>query len=229
MSQLDIQERVRSILNGDDFDDEDDEVQGTEVEKVVDDVVEEVIDEEPETAPVEEQVQSAVKQNAESEVTAPVSSMASVGAVKKASNPVPVTVKIKASDNRKKSAGTGQKSKKSEVNLEEIATTLNDNFEKLGAEARLESITMLIGTSPSGLAKKFGWTPGNRILQSVRGERPISDEAADALCEHVKAYDIIKAHPELSSKISRSCFVQPKKVKPKATSAKTSSAQTAAQ
>lgn len=199
---MDIQNRIRSILNGED----EDEV----MEQPVDDVIEETVDqEEPEAAPVEEQVQAAV--------STPESSMSNVSAVKK--NPMPVTVpKIKASDFRKKKDGTS-KSKKAEINLDEIAKQLDENFEKMGAEARLEAITRLICTSPSGLAKVFGWTPGNRILQSVRGERPLSQEAAEAVCSYVKANENISSRSSLSSKITASCFVTPKKAKPKAATA----------
>ena len=141
-------------------------------------------------------------------------SVSNMPGIRKA-NPMPEVESDEEESSTSTKSSSKRKIEKDEIDVEDLIKYLIINFEKMDKCKRILFLTNLIGSSPSGVAKRFSLNPSNRLMLSVKGEQPISTTTAKSISEFVKESSVVKSHKELYEKITPEVFVSPKVFKEK--------------
>lgn len=114
-----------------------------------------------------------------------------------------------SSDNKtsdKKTTKT-KKDKKKTINYIELENELINNFNNNSKEDNYKILLELVGETSASLAKKLGFSPANRILMSVRGDRNLNEEKVNIVFNYFVNNDVIKARPNILQLITKDMFL----------------------
>ena len=107
----------------------------------------------------------------------------------------------------KKTTKSGSKSKKAEVNIDEVASYLVQNHASMEKMHIHESLLTIMGKSSSGVAKSLGMAPGNIILTSIRGGRQLNEKNLNLVLNAFLTDPQIEARPEVKALINKELFL----------------------
>lgn len=114
-----------------------------------------------------------------------------------------------SSDNKTgdKKATKTKKDKKKTINYIELENELINNFNNNSKEDNYKILLELVGETSASLAKKLGFSPANRILMSVRGDRNLNEEKVNIVFNYFVNNDVIKARPNILQLITKDMFL----------------------
>ena len=113
--------------------------------------------------------------------------------------PTPPTVKP--------SSGKRGRAVKHTLDYAKLENEFVSNFNSLSKEEKYKLLLGVVNETSASLAKKLGFTPANRILMSVRGDRNLNEEKLNIVYNYFISNEDIKARPSILNLITKDMFI----------------------